>query len=100
MSRLRTKDGMAFNALVSFLLLTSTLAAPAAPTSLTKSFTLSIAHNRHTNLNGQVINAAGEALYLGLASPSTFCPSPPVPVGACPSGNETAFSGLLSMVSR
>jgi hypothetical protein len=86
------------------LLLTSTLSAPVADpapqsstTSPTKPFTLTIAHNSDTALNGQKINAEGLALYLGLTSPSTFCPTPPVTV--CPAGTETAFSGLLSMVS-
>ncbi len=80
------------------LLITSVLAAPVADFP-TKPFTLSVAHNRDTVLNGQKINADGEAFYLGLASPSTYCPSPPVPESDCPAGTETVFSGLLNMVS-
>jgi hypothetical protein len=86
------------------LLLASTLAAPIADSEQTaapfptKPFTLTIAHNPDTALNGQKINAADLALYLGLASPSTYCPST-VPPSDCPAGTETVFSGLLNMVS-
>ena len=87
------------------LLLASAVAAPIADTEQTaapfptKPFTLTIAHNRDTALNGQKINAADLSLFLGLASPSTYCPSPPVPPSDCPAGTETVFAGLLSMVS-
>jgi hypothetical protein len=64
------------------LLLTSTLPAPlaepeprAAAPSPTKPFTPTIARNRGTTLNGQKVNAASLALYIGLASPSIFCPA-------------------------
>lgn len=44
-------------------------------------------------LNGQMINAAGGAFYLGLSQPSTFCP----PSTQCPAGTSTVFAGMNSL---
>jgi len=79
------------------LLVSISLAAPVAE-SPTKPFTLTTAHHRRTFINCQEINADSQALYLGLASPGTYCPAPgTIPLSDCPAGNETVFEGLLSM---
>jgi hypothetical protein len=60
-------------------------------------------HNRHHNtahsLGGKKIEASALGFYIGLDAPATYCPSPPVPIEACPAGNETVLSGLASMAS-
>ncbi|EPS36364.1 hypothetical protein H072_10106 [Dactylellina haptotyla CBS 200.50] len=38
------------------------------------------------------VDASGQKFYIGLDRPSSYCPSPPVPVGSCPSGNYTSIS--------
>jgi hypothetical protein len=48
-------------------------------------------------INGQVINAADEALFLGLPGPSSYCPVPPETLSQCPAGTMTLFIGALSM---
>jgi hypothetical protein len=73
-----------------------TLAAVFSTLAAANPFTLTAYLPGHP-VNGQVINAAGLSLFLGLAEPSAFCPSPPVPIGACPSGKKTLFVGGLSM---
>jgi hypothetical protein len=44
-------------------------------------------------LDGQVINAANEAFYLGLSGPATFCPSQ---VDVCPPVTGTVADGALT----
>jgi hypothetical protein len=48
-------------------------------------------------INGQVVNAADEALFLGLPGPSSYCPVPPETPSECPPGTMTLFNGELSM---
>jgi hypothetical protein len=48
-------------------------------------------------INGHVVNADSEALFLGLPGPSSYCPSPTVPASLCPAGTKTLFVGALSM---
>lgn len=43
--------------------------------------------------NGQVVNAAGGAFYLGLPKPGTFCPDPT----QCPGGTTTLFAGMNAL---
>jgi hypothetical protein len=50
----------------------------------------------HT-VNGQIINAGGERLFLSLSYVVSYFPSTHVPTRACPSGNLTLFAGGLSM---
>ncbi|KAH0550886.1 hypothetical protein GP486_007750 [Trichoglossum hirsutum] len=58
-------------------------------------------HNHHHELShelwGKKIEASAQGLYIGLNGPSTYCPSPPVPIDQCPAGKETVFAGLVSM---
>lgn len=42
-------------------------------------------------LDGQAVNAAGEAFYLG-GSPATYCPLTDQTL--CPAGNQTIFAGM------
>jgi hypothetical protein len=44
-------------------------------------------------LNGQVVNAAGSAFYVGLSKPATYCPAPT----QCPGGTTTLFAGMDSL---
>ena len=48
-------------------------------------------------INGQVVNADGQSLYLGLPGPSSYCPTDVVPANQCPTGKKTVFIGALSM---
>lgn len=48
-------------------------------------------------INGQIVNAAAESLFLGLPGPSSYCPVPTVPANECPAGTKTLFVGALSM---
>lgn len=57
-------------------------------------FTLT-AYLPHHKLHGQVVNVAAESLWLGLAGPASYCPSPPVT--NCPPGDKSVFVGALSM---
>jgi len=43
------------------------------------------------DINGQIINAGGEALFLGSFYPRSYYPSPPLSPRACPPGNLTLF---------
>jgi hypothetical protein len=49
-------------------------------------------------LNGQAVNAAGEAFYLGLHGPATYCPLSNQTL--CPAGNKTIFAGMSAMFVR
>ncbi|OBT63419.1 hypothetical protein VE03_07170 [Pseudogymnoascus sp. 23342-1-I1] len=58
-------------------------------------FTLK-AWNPQSTLQGQAVNAAGRAFYLGLESPATYCPL--TTVDSCPAGNETVvYEGGMSL---
>jgi hypothetical protein len=57
-------------------------------------FTLTV-YQPGSPLNGQVVNAAAEALYLGLKGPSSYCPLTNLTL--CPAGNETIFAGMSAM---
>jgi len=57
-------------------------------------FTLTV-YQPNSPLDGQVVNAAAEALYLGLKGPSSYCPV--VDQALCPAGNETIFAGMSAM---
>lgn len=49
-------------------------------------------------LNGQAVQADGEAFYLGLSVLSSYCPSPSVPVQDCPNATEgTVFAGMSAL---
>jgi hypothetical protein len=64
---------------------------------LPNAYTLHVHHqNIQEDLRGRKIDASGQAFHIGLPGPSTYCPQPPVPI--CPPGNDTVFSGLVSMV--
>jgi len=57
-------------------------------------FTLTV-YQPGSPLDGQVVNAAAEALYLGLKGPSSYCPV--TDVSLCPAGNQTIFAGMSAM---
>ncbi|KFZ14986.1 hypothetical protein V502_05829 [Pseudogymnoascus sp. VKM F-4520 (FW-2644)] len=58
-------------------------------------FTLK-AWNPSSTLQGQAVNAAGRAFYLGLDGPATYCPL--TPAESCPAGNETVvYKGGMSL---
>ena len=58
-------------------------------------FTLK-AWNPQSTLQGQDVNAAGRAFYLGLDGPATYCPL--TPSVSCPAGNETVvYKGGMSL---
>lgn len=48
-------------------------------------------------IDGQIVNAAAEALFLGLSGPSSYCPVPPLTLSECPAGTKTIFNGALYM---
>ena len=48
-------------------------------------------------IDGQVVNAADEALFLGLPGPLSYCPVPPVTASQCPAGTLTLFNNALVM---
>jgi hypothetical protein len=48
-----------------------------------------------TSFDGEVINAAGQAFYLGLDGPASFCPLSNQTL--CPAGNETVFVGMIGL---
>jgi hypothetical protein len=56
-------------------------------------FTLTI-YQPGSPLNGQIVNAAAEAFYLG-GSPATYCPLTNQTL--CPVGNQTIFAGMGAM---
>jgi hypothetical protein len=47
-----------------------------------------------SELDGQIINAAGLGFYLGLAGPSSYCPAQ---VQICPKGDSTVVYGGLQV---
>lgn len=58
-------------------------------------FTLK-AWNPSSTLQGEAVNAAGRAFYLGLDGPATYCPL--TPAESCPAGNETVvYKGGMSL---
>jgi hypothetical protein len=70
------------------LTLTLTYLVAADPFTLTASLSGS-------TLDGQVINAAGEAFYLGLSAPATYCPTQVEP--NCPNVTGTVIDGMTAM---
>lgn len=48
-----------------------------------------------STLDGQTINAAGSAFYLGLANPGFFCPDDPGVI--CPNTTQTLIVGMTAM---
>jgi hypothetical protein len=57
-------------------------------------FTLTASLSGST-LDGQVVNAAGEAFYLGLSAPATYCPTQVEP--NCPNVTGTVIDGMTAM---
>lgn len=57
-------------------------------------FTLTT-HLLGSPLDGQVINAAGSAFYLGLPGPSAYCPESVDP--NCPNATATVFAGMTAL---
>lgn len=66
--------------------------ALAITTASSSSFTIT-ASLIGSSLNGQIINAGGGAFYLGLAAPSTYCPTQIKP--HCPEGTSTVLVGMM-----
>jgi hypothetical protein len=60
-------------------------------------FTLTASLSGNT-LDGQIINAAGEAFYLGLSAPATYCPTQVEP--NCPNVTGTVIDGMVAMWVR
>lgn len=56
-------------------------------------FTLTV-YQPGSALHGEVVNAAGEAFFLG-GSPATYCPLTDPTL--CPVGNQTIFAGMSAM---
>jgi hypothetical protein len=73
----------------SFLLIAALVNHGAATVFQTAIFTADAA----SHFNGQVLNAAGGAFYLGLSKPGSFCPDPT----QCPGGTTTLFAGMNAL---
>jgi hypothetical protein len=76
--------------------ISATLTAIVVGLSSANPFTLT-AYLPGRHINGHVVNAASESLFLGVPSPSSYCPAPPVLSNQCPAGTKTLFVGGLSM---
>ncbi|TVY81938.1 putative secreted protein [Lachnellula suecica] len=57
-------------------------------------FTLTASLPGNKTFDGQVVNAAGEAFYLGLEAPATYCP---VQAEPCPNVTGTIVSGMTAL---
>ncbi|KAG4433083.1 hypothetical protein IFR05_011423 [Cadophora sp. M221] len=76
--------------MISFLVLISALLAATTA----QVFTLTT-YLPNSPLNNQKIHAAGQAFYLGLGGPTTYCPT--VVGAACPNATDTILAGMSSM---
>jgi hypothetical protein len=83
---------MTMPALRSFLVVGLLLNTFAAAQSGPGQFTLTV-YQPGSPLDGEVVNAVGEAFYLG-GSPATYCPTT---VQECPPGNQTIFAGMTAL---